>query len=94
MKLMIVRSAAAAEIEEAFGWYESQRLGLGAEFREELRATFARISQNPLAYQVLYRKTRRAFLRSFPYGVFYRIYDEAIVIASVMHGRRHPRHWR
>ena len=29
---LILRPAAAAEVEEAFSWYEAQRPGLGEEF--------------------------------------------------------------
>jgi hypothetical protein len=29
---IVIRPAAAADIEDAFGWYEQQRRGLGSEF--------------------------------------------------------------
>ena len=37
MKPVLVRPAAAADIEDAYSWYETQRPGLGDEFREALR---------------------------------------------------------
>ncbi len=94
MKPILVRPAAAADIEEAFHWYEGQRPGLGDGFRFELKATLDRVAANPQLYQVLHRNTRRALLRRFPYGVFYREYPEAIVVVAVMHGRRAPRRWQ
>lgn len=94
MKPVLVRPAAAADIEDAFPWYEAQRPRLGDDFRVELQATFERVARNPGLYQVMHRNTRRALLRRFPYGVFYRMYPEAIVIVAVMHGRRDPRRWR
>ena len=94
MKTVLVRPAAAADIEEAFFWYESQRPGLGDEFREELRAVLDRVSERPELYQVLHRDTRRALLKRFPYGLFYRVYPEAIVVVAVMDARRSPRRWR
>lgn len=94
MKPVLIRPAAAADIEEAFHWYEGQRTGLGIEFRAELKSTIDRLATNPQLYQVIHRDTHRALLRRFPYGVFYRVYPEVIVVVAVMHGRRAPRRWR
>ena len=79
---------------EAFRWYEKQESGLGDMFRAELRVTIERISERPLAYRVLHRDTRRARLRRFPFGVFYRDYPEAVVVVAVMHSSRHSKRWK
>jgi plasmid stabilization system protein ParE len=94
MKQVIFRREARADALDAYRWYEKQASGLGAEFREELRATVERITERPLAFRVLHRDTRRARLRRFPFGVFYRDYAEAIVIVAVMHSSRHPKRWK
>ena len=94
MKAIIVRPAAVAEIDEAFLWYESQRLGLGEEFREALRTTLNKVAENPQLYQVVHRGTRRALMSRFPYGVFYRESAQFIVVVACMHGRRHPKRWQ
>jgi plasmid stabilization system protein ParE len=86
VKSVVVRPAAAADIEEAFLWYEKQRSRLGTDFRLELTATLERIANDPELCQVIYRNTRRALLRRFPYGVFYRVHSDAIVVVAVMHG--------
>ncbi len=41
MKRTIFRSAAAADVEDAYAWYEDQRPGLGDEFAAEVTATRA-----------------------------------------------------
>ena len=94
MKPVIVREAAISDIEDAFNWYETQRPGLGNEFRSALRTTFDHISANAELFQVVHRNTRRALLRRFPYGVFYRAFPEVIVVVAVMHGRRSPARWQ
>ena len=43
MKQVIFRREARADALDAYRWYEKQEPGLGAEFREELRATVERI---------------------------------------------------
>jgi plasmid stabilization system protein ParE len=50
VKPILVRPAAAADIEEAFHWYVGQRPGLGAGFRSELKATLDRVAANPQLY--------------------------------------------
>ena len=41
---VIVRPAAAADIEDAYLWYERQRPGLGEEFLTAIDATLKRIA--------------------------------------------------
>ena len=94
MKPVLVRPAAATDIEDTFRWYQTQRLGLDNEFREALRSTLDQVAQNPERYPVIHRGTRRALLKRFPYGVFYREFPQVIVIVACMHGRRDPKRWQ
>ena len=91
---LLVRPAAAADIEEAYRWYERQRVGLGEEFLDALDATLKDIAAHPAAYAVIHREARRALLHRFPYGVFYRLHGETIIVVACMHGRRHPKRWK
>jgi toxin ParE1/3/4 len=43
---------------------------------------------------VLYKDIRRALLRRFPYGIFYLVEPEQIVILACFHARRHPKQWQ
>jgi hypothetical protein len=77
LKSAIFRPAAAADIDEAFRWYEVQRVGLGEEFLAEVDATLRKVLVSPRQYPVIHRSTRRALLRRFPYGLFYRVLGTA-----------------
>ena len=95
MKRVVVRRAAAADIEDAYEWYESQRPGLGEEFLAALKSTQSRVLEQPVAYPVLHRGTRRALIpQRFPYGLFYRVHGDTIVVVACMHARRDPWRWR
>jgi toxin ParE1/3/4 len=94
VKPVRIRADAEADIERAFHWYETERAGLGVEFRETLRAVLGTIAANPRMYPVVGRTTRRALLRRFPYGVFYQEPSDAIVVVACMHNHRDPRRWR
>ncbi|MBK9129820.1 MAG: type II toxin-antitoxin system RelE/ParE family toxin [Phycisphaerales bacterium] len=91
---LFVRPDAAADIEEAYLWHERQRPGLGDEFLDAILVVFEVLLENPRRYQVVHRDTRRANLRRFPYGVFYRIIDADVVVIACFHGSRDPRRWR
>lgn len=91
---IVVRPAAAADIDEAFLWYEGQRPGLGHDFLAAAQRLIDAVAQHPLRYPVIRRDTRRALLRRFPYAVYFRIYGEVVVAVACMHGRRSPRRWQ
>lgn len=94
MKPPVLRPAAAADVEEAFGWYEGQRAGVGEEFLLAVQATLKLIAQQPRAYPVVHRDTRRALLKRFPYGLYYRLFADAIVVVGCFHGKRNPKVWK
>jgi plasmid stabilization system protein ParE len=89
-----VRVEAEDDIYEAAAWYESQRLRLGHDFLDAVESMFARISENPLQFPALYRECRRALLSRFPFGVFFRVEGEVVVVLAVMHASRNPVRWR
>lgn len=90
----IVRPAAAADIDDAFLWYEAQRQGLGHEFLAAADTLVNAIAEHPLRYPLVRRNTRRALLRRFPYAMYFRIHGDIVVVVACMHGRRNPRRWQ
>lgn len=94
MKPPIFRPAAAADVEEAYRWYEAQQAGLGEEFLAVVRMVIESTMANPERFPVVHRRTRRVLLRRFPYGLYYRIIDDQIVVVACMHARRDPRRWQ
>lgn len=81
-------------IEDAAGWYEEQGTGLGREFLDEVFRSLQRVVEQPQSYSSVHRATRRALIRRFPFGVFYRIEADSIVVVAVMHGSRDPQRWK
>jgi len=80
-------------VEDAFLWYESQRAGLGEEFLSSIQATLQAIGENPLRFPVVHHSTRRALVRRFPYGVFYRVLEDVVLVVACFHARRDPGRW-
>jgi plasmid stabilization system protein ParE len=86
-------STAERELKEAMEFYESAREGLGAEFLAEVEATANLIESFPLAWTSLSPRTRRCRTHRFPYGLFYQVRHDEILIVSVMDLRRDPKRW-
>src|SRR5688572_18297720 len=90
----LIRPEAEADMAEAKDWYDEKRKGLGDDFLDCVDAALERIRRNPEAYAVIYKSLRRAMVRRYPYGVYYTIADQQIVVAGVIHARRHPGVWK
>ena len=89
-----VNPQAEEETQKAARWYEDESQGLGAAFLELVEQTLTAISENPLRFPLVYRDVRRALLRRFPYGVFFRVRPDRIRVLSIMHLSRDPNRWQ
>ena len=83
-----------ADIESAFDWFESEQLGLGLEFLEEVREAYLRIRDNPFKYADLRSGIRRSLTKRFPYAVYFAVEKELIVVLAVLHTARDPAAWQ
>lgn len=88
-----VRKEAEADIQEAFDYYESCRVGLGYDLMLCIEASLARIKKNPAQYKAVHKSVRRAFVKRFPYGIFYVTLGNDISVIGVVHARNNPNHW-
>jgi plasmid stabilization system protein ParE len=91
---LVLRLEARTELDQAYRWYESQEVGLGDDFLEQVQDTLRRISQLPESYPAVYRDVRRAVVRRFPYSIYYRIVSSRVIVTAVLHGRRNPKAWQ
>lgn len=62
---LISQPQADRDVIATFEWYENERAELGYEFLDELSATYDRIVDGPLKYQLLRSGIRRALLHRF-----------------------------
>ncbi len=91
---VIFRPAAEQELREAYAWYEERHAGLGEALLSEVDETVARVRENPELYAEIHGRIRRALVHRFPYGVFYLVEPDRIVVLAVFHGRRAPKVWQ
>jgi plasmid stabilization system protein ParE len=81
---------AATELEAAAIWYEEQQRGLGSEFIRSIDVSLSKISRSPLLYSIALDEMRRCLLKKFPFGIFFSIESDHILIVSIFHSRRNP----
>jgi plasmid stabilization system protein ParE len=91
---VLFRPAAAAELDEAYSWYQSQRGGLGDEFLQAAQTIVDRLAENALSFPVVHRDRRRAVFPRFPYSLIYRVIGGDVFVLACFHGKRNPRVWR
>jgi toxin ParE1/3/4 len=94
MLSVIFLPAAQAELIDAQDWYEVEVAGLGRRFRDAVDTAVTHIATNPQQFPTVFQDVRRALVRTFPYGLFFRIEPDAIYVIACFHGSRSPRQWR
>lgn len=91
MLALVFHPLIEADLRDASLWYEAQQVGLGARFEAEASRQLRRLSVSALLYAVRFANVRRMNLKRFPYGVFYFVTGEAIVVLGVLHAARDTR---
>ena len=92
--MLIVRSDAENDLDEAYGWYEEQHPGLGLEFLSAVDSVFQTMEEHPKMYASVFRNVRRGFCKRFPYSVYYVERGLDVVVIAVLHQRRNPAVWQ
>ena len=88
---VIFKPVASLEFEEAIAWYEAQRIGLGEEFKLEVKSALKRALANPGIFQPVRGRARRIRLRRFKkYAIYFAIKDGTFAVLAVFHGSRNP----
>jgi plasmid stabilization system protein ParE len=93
VKPVIFLKAAVEEMAEAARYYEQRREGLGEAFLVRLRGAVGEIEGRPKACPAVLGGVRRKLLLQFPYAVFFREGEDAIVVVAVAHTKRRPGYW-
>ena len=86
--------AAQDELDDAFSWYEEQAIGLGYAFLDELDQSLSLICSYPQIQPRVHKKLRRCLVNRFPYGIFYGIAEDSIIVVVVAHLKRKPAYWK
>ena len=87
---LIVRKLAEQDIDKGYQWYEERREGLGEEFLLCIDACLNMIVRNPFIYQIRSDSIRLGLVERFPYGIFYKIAQDKVIILAAIYLGRNP----
>jgi plasmid stabilization system protein ParE len=91
---LIIAPEAQRDIEQAYSWYESQRIGLGEDFLHRVDACIQAICRTPEMHSLVHENYRRGLVRRFPYAVFYEFVNETVIVYCVFHTSQNPEKWQ
>lgn len=91
---LVIRPEAKVDLLDTFQWYQDQAPDLGYDFKSCVDEVISKILENPRIYKQVFLDIRRAVIKSFPFGVFYMIEDQKIIVLGVLHARRDPLTWK
>lgn len=92
LKFRIVPEA-VLDVDEVVAYYETQRVGLGKAFDDEVTRTILRICNLPTTGSYITADTRICRTHRFPYGIVYQRQSAEIVVLAVHHLSRDPAGW-
>jgi plasmid stabilization system protein ParE len=94
--VVLLLDEAENELDEAFIWYESQKIGLGIEFVDSLNKAFEFLKKHPEASAKKKKSVYRYVMSRFPFGIYY-ILDKKLFqvqVIAILHFKRKPGIWR
>ncbi len=97
--VLVVLDEAEDELLEAQRWYETQRAGLGQEFRSAIDEAMERLLKAPLAASPVAHVpasigARRVLVKRFPYSIVFIDHAGDIWVVAFAHHHRRPGYWR
>lgn len=78
---------------ETMSYYSQQVPGLGDIFMNTLKTVVQDVAEHPYRWPIIRQNIHRRLIHRFPYGILYRIEEDAIVIIAITHLRRRPSYW-
>jgi plasmid stabilization system protein ParE len=91
---VILRPAAAADIQAIHDELEQAQTGLGDRFVARVREVLERIESMPELYSQVWQDVRAARLRKFRHLVYYVVFADRVEVLAVMHGSRDASTWQ
>lgn len=77
---------------QAHNWYETKNKNLGKVFELSIEKSLNENSLLPKASPIWYKSIRRYVVDKFPYGLFYLVKNEIIIIVAVFAFKQNPKY--
>ena len=84
------RRQAFLEYVAARRWYEKQRPGLGRDFEAAIERALFRACSSPRRFREVVPAIRRVRVQRFPFGIYFRVRGNLLIVLAIFHARRNP----
>ena len=84
---------AEAELLEGISYYAAIQSELGSRFEQAVAEAVRSLVANPERGAPRSKSTRRWLVKSFPFGIIYRVSASEVLIVAVAHQRKMPGYW-
>jgi len=85
MNKIVFHPQVKLELQDSYHWYQSQSLGLGDRFLDEVKRAFDVILESPTIWPKYKNKFHKFVMNHFPFLIFYKVYQNRITIFAVAH---------
>ncbi len=92
--ILLLRPEARIDLLDAFHWYEQQQAGLGHDFKLCVDNALLKLQKYPVSYKKVYLDIRRIIIKKFPFGIFFVVEDNKVIVLAILHARRNPLKWQ
>ena len=82
------------EYREAALYYLKDSPRIAAAFVEQIEAGIALIRENPGTWRAIRSDVRRYLVRQFPFGIYYTVEKDEVIVWAIMHLHRQPGYWQ
>jgi len=86
--------AALEEYEESALYYVAISPFVANRFIDEIESAIRRMCRHPRACSVIEDNIRRCLVKRFPFGIYYSLEADHILIVAIMHLSRMPGYWK
>lgn len=82
------------DLNKAIDWYEAISPKNAIGFVEDVEQTIDSLSKNPLLFQKVNGRIRKANLKIYPYKIIFQIVKKELLVIAIAHHKQHPKFWR
>jgi plasmid stabilization system protein ParE len=91
---LVIAPEAEGDLDEAYAWFEAQRVGRGEDFLVRVDACLRAICRFPEMPATVHKGYRKALVRRFPYAIFYEYEGVTVTVYCIHQTSRDPQRWR
>lgn len=94
MSKLSIRPLAQKDLREIMIYYQEINHLIARKFLHETDECILQIQHYPEAFQKRIEDVHIVYLKTFPIGIFYKIYTTEIRIIAALHTSRNPKIWK